>query len=74
MLDDFSCQDPDLVHNTRMTTVAQLIAHLQTLPQDLVVQCLQESFYGYYSKIDWKDLVLENDLYVIGGYLEIGDK
>jgi hypothetical protein len=74
MLEDFPCQDSDLVHNARMTTVAELIAHLQTLPQDLVVQCLQESFYGYSSKIDWKDLVLENDLYVIGGYLEIGDK
>lgn len=58
---------------TATLTIADLIAHLQTLPQDLTVQCVQEIQIGYTTKTVWKDASI-NDFYVIGGFLEIGDK
>jgi hypothetical protein len=51
-------------YNTRMTTVAQLIAHLQTLPQDAIVECVTEYSYGYSQGTKWKALEIENDIYV----------
>ena len=46
-----------------MTTVAQLIAHLRTLPQDAIVQCLGEDEWitDYYT---WKNLDIDRDVYV----------
>jgi hypothetical protein len=44
-----------------MTTVAQLIAHLQTLPQEAEVKCLSvECTY-----IAWKELNINDDIDVI---------
>ena len=44
-----------------MTTVAQLITHLQTLPQEAEVQCLSvECTY-----IAWKELNINDDIDVI---------
>lgn len=54
-------------------TVADLIAHLKTLPQDLTVQCLQEVSHEYATRTIWKDASV-SDFYVIGDFLEIGDK
>ena len=72
-----------------MTTVADLIAHLQTLPQDAIVQCLSEKSRSYETWTEWKNLSLD-DLHVadLRGnpftkpdaphygkvFLEIGDK
>ena len=57
-----------------MTTVADLIAHLQTLPQDLIVQCLEEKNTHHNVWTTWKGLEIENDVYRCGQYLEIGCK
>lgn len=57
-----------------MTTVAQLIAHLQTLPQDAIVQCLSEKTRGYESWTEWTDLKISDHVDICGQYLEIGDK
>jgi uncharacterized lipoprotein len=48
-----------------MTTVAQLIAHLQTLPQEAEVKCLSEEqcFYDIYT--EWKSLNIIDDINVI---------
>lgn len=54
-------------------TVAQLIAHLQTLPQDLTVDCLEEKNHGYSTWTDWKNLDFD-DINICGKYLEIGQK
>lgn len=54
-------------------TVSELIAHLQTLPQDLIVQCLTEENCAYETWTKWKDLT-PDDIYDVGGYLEIGSK
>ena len=43
-------------------TVAQLIAHLQTLPQEAEVQCLSEYDCGWSTSVKWKDLEIENDI------------
>jgi hypothetical protein len=44
-----------------MTTVAQLITHLQTLPQEANVRCLSEE----YTYIAWKELNINDDIDVI---------
>lgn len=41
-------------------TVAELIAHLQTLPQDACVQCLEEYSCNYDMGTKWKDLTLDD--------------
>lgn len=45
-----------------MTTVAQLIAHLQTLPQDAIVQCLGETHYNTFT---WKNLNIDYNINVV---------
>ena len=45
-----------------MTTVAQLIAHLQTLPQDAIVQCLGETHCNYFT---WQNLNIDDDINVM---------
>ena len=57
-----------------MTTVADLIAHLQTLPQDLIVQCLTEQSYGHETWTKYENLKIDHHIYEIGRFLEIGDK
>jgi hypothetical protein len=47
-----------------MTTVAQLIAHLQTLPQGAEVRCLKEEGRAWDTYAEWKDLDIENDVSV----------
>lgn len=44
-----------------MTTIAQLIAHLQTLPQDAIVQCLgqHEQISDYFT---WQNLNIDDDI------------
>lgn len=54
-------------------TVSELIAHLQTLPQDLIVQCLAEESRAYETWTKWKNLT-PDDIYYVGSYLEIGSK
>lgn len=36
-----------------MTTVAQLIKKLQTLPQDAIVECGKEVHHSYYTSMDY---------------------
>ncbi len=48
-----------------MTTVAQLIAYLETLPQEAIVQCLSEKRSGYSVWTDWKDLDISEHVNVI---------
>jgi hypothetical protein len=57
-----------------MTTVAQFIAHLQTLPQDLTVQCLLEKQRGYESWTIWENLRIDDHINVVGSFVEIGEK
>lgn len=48
-----------------MTTVADLIAHLQTLPQDAIVQCLAEKQGSWNDFIEWVDLNISDHVNVI---------
>ena len=48
-----------------MTTVAQLIAHLQTLPQEAIVWSLAEKDSFHSSWVEWQDLEIEADIDVI---------
>ena len=57
-----------------MTTVAQFIAHLQTLPQDAIVQCLVEKICGYEAYTIWEDIEIEKHVYICGSRIEIGEK
>lgn len=41
-------------------TVAELIAHLQTLPQEAEVSCLQEESSGWDTYTQWKNLTLDD--------------
>lgn len=41
-------------------TVAELITHLQTLPQEAEILCLEEKNYYYSDYVDWKTLTLED--------------
>jgi len=43
------------------TTVAQLIAHLQTLPQDAIVEVLKTNVGSYSVSTSWEDLDLEGN-------------
>ena len=47
-----------------MTTVAQLIAKLQTLPQDAVVEVLEEYSHGYETSTRYGPIDIEH-VYVI---------
>ena len=60
-----------------MTTVAQFIEYLKTLPPDVQVRVIKERRYGP----EWVDLDLTTDkqncyhsTYNGGNYLELGDK
>lgn len=55
-------------------SVADLIAYLQTLPQDLWVQCLQSNQDGWSYKTEWVDMEKRHINIVGEMYLEIGDK
>ena len=57
-----------------MTTVAQLIEHLKTLPQDAIVQCLVErqSIYSLYTQ--WENLIIDENINVCGNRVEIGER
>ena len=48
-----------------MTTVAQLIAHLQTLPQEAIVQCLSANELSWSTTVEWIDLNIDDDINVI---------
>lgn len=48
-----------------MTTVAQLIAHLQTLPQEAIVQCLSVSERSWDTSTEWIDLHIIDDINVV---------
>lgn len=43
------------------TTVAQLIAHLQTLPQDAIVKVLKTNVGSYTVSTSWESLDLEGN-------------
>ena len=57
-----------------MTTVAQFITHLQSLPQDAIVQCLVEKQRGYETYTVWEEIDIEKNVYLCGKWLEIGEK
>jgi hypothetical protein len=62
-----------------MTTVAQLIAHLQTLPQEAIVQCLSVSEGSWSTSAEWIDLHIDDDINVVKNknnkvFVEIGSK
>ena len=65
-------QNKAALHN--MTTVAQFIAHLQTLPQDAIVQCLVEKSRGYETYTTWEDVEIDKHVYLCDKWLEIGEK
>lgn len=54
-------------------TTKDLIDILKKLPPDLTVQCLQAQCFGYTECVNWKNLT-KDDIYVIGEFLEIGNK
>jgi hypothetical protein len=61
-----------------MTTVAQLIAHLQTLPQEAIVQCLSVNELSWSTIAEWIDLHIDDDINVVKNknkvFVEIGSK
>jgi len=57
-----------------MTTVAQFITYLQSLPQDAIVQCLVEKQRGYETYTVWEEINIEKNVYLCGKWLEIGEK
>lgn len=57
-----------------MTTISDLITYLQTLPQDLIVQCLKEEQRGYDTWTTWEDLEIEEHIAIVGKWIEIGEK
>jgi hypothetical protein len=62
-----------------MTTVAQLIAHLQTLPQEAIVRCLSVSESFWETSAEWIDLHIDDDINVVPAlkgkvFVEIGSK
>lgn len=44
-----------------MTTVAELIAYLQTLPPETTVDVLEEESSGYSTFVSWTDLTLPTE-------------
>lgn len=61
-------------YTTHMTTVAQFIAHLQSLPQDAIIQCLVEKSCAYETWTSWTDLEIDRHVYLCGNRIEIGEK
>ena len=59
-----------------MTTAAELIEYLLTLPPETSVQVLAEVKAGYESWTKWVDLDIEKNVYFspLGEYIELGDK
>lgn len=57
-----------------MTTVAQFITHLKTLPQDAIMQCLAEESYVYETWTSWTDLEIDRHVYLFGDQIKIGEK
>lgn len=57
-----------------MTTIAQFITHLQSLPQDAIIQCLVEESCGYETWTSWTDLEIDRHVYLCGDRVEIGEK
>ena len=59
-----------------MTTAAELIKYLETLPPETSIQVLKQNSIGYETWTTWVDLDFPQHAYFseLGGYLELGEQ